>query len=36
MACSDVCFLEVRTHVAMKVATNNSFRYKKNYENLDF
>ena len=36
MACSDVYFLEVRTHVAMKVVTNNSFRYKKNYENLDF
>ena len=35
MADSDKYFLEVRAHVSLKVATNNSPRHKKNYENLD-
>ena len=29
MACSDIYFVEVNVHVALKVATNNSFRDKE-------
>ena len=36
MASSDTYFFDVIAHFSLKVATNNSFRDKKNYENLDF
>ena len=36
MASSDTYFLDVSAHDSLKVATNNSFRDKKDYENLDF
>ena len=29
MACSDIYFVEVSAHVALKVTTNNSFRDKE-------
>ena len=33
---SNTYFLEVSAHVSLRVATKNSFRDKKNYENLDY
>ena len=33
---SGTCFLKVSEDASMKVATNNSFWDKKNYENLEF
>ena len=33
---SDTYFLDVYVHVFLKVATDDSFRGKKKYENLDF